>query len=325
MTINHEFIRKYTRRKRGHDYYSPCHYHVILRKAPHCLDFGSVKTNPAKAYGDEGFAFINYSKLGKIICGNIWDLPKEFKQLSMNQYCVMPDHVHIFLRVKERSDKHLGDFVSILKANIAKEFSHYSNKEILSSEIFEDNYTDKIVYLGRNFNVLRNYIRTNPDRLAVRKLFPKFFQRKEIFEIKGEKFESYGNHSLLEHPFIRALRIHRANSDELNFKIKESFLEHTAEGGVIISPFISKKEKYIRQLVERMGGKIIHIQKDPFREKFKPSEYYFNLCCSGRLLIIAPLKSYGEILTYNISSKMNDLAEFIANEGINFEPRSHTA
>ena len=310
--INSEFIHKYTRRKIGHDYYSPCHYHVILRKALACQDYGRVKINPGKSYGDKDFAYIEHIKLGKIICGNIWNLGKEFRQVSVNKYCVMPDHVHIFLWIKERSDRHLGDIIGKLKFNITQEYSRYCGKEISHHDIFEENYTDKIVYLGRNFDVIREYIRTNPDRLAIRLQKPEFFQRKVLLELAGERYEAYGNLSLLENPFKMAVRVHRRNTDALNEQLKERWLEHVVEGGVLVSPFYSKKEKNIREIAEMMGGRIIMLDYKAFPEKFKPSKHEFDLCTLGKMLLISPEKSFAKELTYPVATKLNDLAEQIA-------------
>lgn len=132
--------------------------------------------------------------------------------------------------------------------------------------------------------------------------------------INGEEYEAYGNHFLLQHPFKMAVRIHRNNTDEENERLKEKWLEHIAEGGVLVSPFISPKEKHIRKCANEMGGKIILIQNEPFPEKYKPALSDFNLCSQGKLLIIAPVKTMGSHLNYEICTKMNELAEKIADE-----------
>ncbi|MCH5234227.1 MAG: hypothetical protein J1E16_02965 [Muribaculaceae bacterium] len=311
MPVNKDFIIKYTRRKKDHDYYSACRYHIILRKAHSCPFFGSVKGNALILDKKMGGAYIDHTKLGKIISGNIFNLSKTFKNLFVKQYCVMPDHVHIFIHVTEASDKHLGKYIGILKSLISLEASNCFGREINAIDIFEPNFTDKIIFHGRNFDVISNYIQLNPHRLAMRFQFPKFFERRDIIEIDGEEFEAYGNHFLLDNPFKMVVRGHRRNTETENEKLIDECLEHVAEGGVLVSPFIHPVEKFIRERAEEMGGKLIRIEGMSFSEKFKPWDHEFNLCSEGRLLIIAPKLSIGKT-GREVFMKLNGIAEKIA-------------
>ena len=311
MSYNQVLIHKYTRRKKDHDYYSACRYHIILRKTQSCIRFGTVKGNPLILDKNNGGAYIDHNKLGKIISGNIYNFSKTFKILLVKQYCVMPDHVHIFLHVTEKSDKHLGKYIGILKSLIAKEASHCFGKEIAATDIFEENFTDRIIYYCRNFDVISNYIKLNPHRLAMRLRFPEYFERREIMEINGEQFEAYGSHSLLRNPFKLVVRAHTYSTPEENEKLINECLEHVAAGGVLVSPFIHPVEKFIRAGAEEMGGKIIRITGESFCEKFKPYEKEFNLCSEGRLLIIAPKKTIWKS-GRQVFKKLNGIAEKIA-------------
>ena len=301
-------LSKYTRRKANHDYYAPCHYHIILRKAANHPFFGSLIGDADIPTGQPGSPDIAYNKPGKIICGNIYILDKKFPALKVYQYKVMPDHVHIFLWVKEKTDKHLGNYIALLKGDIAKEFSRYYKREISGNEIFEENYTDKIIYLTRDFNVIYDYIRQNPYRLAVRFQKPEFFVRKEVFEFNGQRFEAYGNQFLMENPFKQAVIVHRRDSEREREENRERWLEHVAEGGVLVSPFIAPGEKQIRDLAMQMGGRIIAIFDKPFNERFKPARSFFEYCKQGKLLIIAPMESFGKVLTRQTSLLLNELA-----------------
>lgn len=306
-----DFIRKYTRRKKNHDYRSPCHYHIILRKALQCPDYGTVVGSPLIPYPQSGCADILHTKLGKIIGSHIFNLPHRFSNVGVYQYKVMPNHVHIFFRVKKRSDTHLGKYISILKSDIAEEFSQYCKVQIKHNQIFEENYTDKIVYLGRDFNVIINYIRENPHRLAMQLQFPEFFQRKDFIEYEGISYEGYGNHFLLKNPFKLMLRLHRNCTDMEFEEIKDKALEHLVEGGVLVSPFINPLEKKIRDLGQLMGGKIIKIQKDAFTDKYKPYKSNFNYSATGHQLIIAPKITLGDSMNREIALRLNRLAEKI--------------
>lgn len=61
-----------------------------------------------------------------------------------------------------------------------------------------------------------------------------------------------------------------------------------SNGGVLISPFIAKKEKEIREKAESKNAKIILVSNESFGERYKPAAHDFHQCESGSLLIIAP-------------------------------------
>ena len=226
----------------------------------------------------------------------------------------MPDHVHVFLQVKERMEKPLGYYIGGIKQNIAKEYSEKTNQRVLSKDIFEENFTDKIVYLKRDFNIIFQYIQQNPQRLAMVKINRDFYNRRPAFVLDGIEYEGYGNHYLMDNPFKKNVWVHGNASDKEKKDLMEECLYQSFGGGVLVSAFISKDEKNIRDEAEKIGGKIILVQKDPFPEKYKPADHNFRLCSQGKLLIIAPKVSFGKNLNREICRKMNLLAEKIATQ-----------
>lgn len=224
----------------------------------------------------------------------------------------MPDHVHWFLNVKERLPKHLGKYISLLKGGIAKNISSVFPGNLASEDIFLPNYTDKIIYPGRNFNVIFNYIRENPHRLAMRIQFPTFFQRVDEIKIGDKIYSAYGNQFLLTNPFKEAIIIHRRYSPQEIEELRKEWFRTAIGGGVLISPFISPSEKAIRDEAEKLGAKFILIEDQPFSEKFKPSKHNFDLCSQGKLLIIAPKEPMKKESFRGKCIEMNELASIIA-------------
>ena len=306
-----DFQHSYCRRKRGHDYYSPCRYHIILKKNPDFPKFGVIGGDANIPQGQEGAAKILWNKYGKAANNAIFNLTHIFPFLKVLQHCVMPDHVHIFLQVKERTQKHLGYYIGQLKAAIGKEITKKENKEILGEDIFQPNYSDKIIYWGRDFNNIYNYIRENPHRLAMRIQFPEFFQRVDEIKIGDKIYSAYGNQFLLTNPFKKAIIIHRRYTPQEIEELRHKWLRTAIGGGVLISPFISPVEKKIREKAEMLGAKFILIQDQPFSEKFKPSKHNFDLCSQGKLLIIAPKEPMIENSFRKKCLQMNKLAEEI--------------
>ncbi len=192
----------------------------------------------------------------------------------------MPDHVHVLLWVKSILPDHLGLFIA--------RFKNVINTASSTNHIFEDGFNDQIVTNKRDLNAIFNYIRSNPYRLAVRHACPDFFTRRNNMMIGGMLCQLYGNVHLLDNPFKEQVIVHRADNDEVYSANKDRWLYTAGNGGVLVSPFISKREKEIRKEAELLGGRFILITNRPFGEREKPSGKDFDLCAEGRMLIIAP-------------------------------------
>ena len=241
MPYKLNFKHSYTRRCRGHDYRAPFIYHIILSKTEGCQYFGSVRGDARIEPGKPGSAFIQLSPLGVIIETAIRNLPTEFKIISLYQYCIMPDHIHLLLRVKERSEMHLGFYVTKLKGNVRDLYSQLVGKDLKAEEIFKPNYCDKPLTRRRSLDSLFRYIRLNPHRLAMRLQYPLFFQRVRKLKIGEHEYEAYGNLFLFRNPDKAAVKISRSFTEDEKIKKKEHWLTEASRGTVLVSPFISKE------------------------------------------------------------------------------------
>ena len=303
-----DFAHSYTRRKRNHDYYAACNYHIILKKAAASEPFSQIIGDAKITPGLPGCADVKWSPLGRVIADTIHHFADDFPIIAMYAYCVMPDHVHISLRVKERSKYHLGYYISHLKGRIGKTYSQKIGREITSDDIFQPNYTDKPLYSNRSLDALRTYIRQNPHRLAMRLQYPEFFRRVRKLKIGDHEYEAYGNLFPFRNPDKSAVKISRRFTAEEKAMKKADWLKDAATGTVLVSPFIHKEEKAIRADAEKLGANIILITHEAFPERYKPSEHDFDLSCAGRLLIISlglPVKTP---LSRDICQQMNTLA-----------------
>ena len=296
----------YHRRAFSHDYYAPFIYHIILKKTLGCGPFGEIDGDARITPGKPGCARIKETDLGKIIAKTILHFPYEFSIIKILQFCVMPDHVHILLQVLYRSDKHLDFYIEALENLIANK----SRKSL--DDIFEKGYCDKPLYDNRSLDGLFRYIRENPHRLAMRRQYPQFFQRARNIQIGDKHYDAYGNLFLLRNPDKEAVKISRKDSPEAVVEKTARWLHEASRGTVLVSPFISPKEKEIRSQAEAQGASIILITHEALPERFKPSEHDFALCSAGRLLILSLGLPAKTPLTREICFAMNALAEEIA-------------
>lgn len=218
----------------------------------------------------------------------------------------MPDHVHLLLFVVSPIDLPVGSYIGKLKNSILQEYRLISESETL---IFENDFYDCILHRGRSLDTLYKYIRDNPRRLAVRRAHPEFFRRVNELKIGGQTYQAYGNFQLLDNPFKEQVIVHRADTPETRRHNRELWLYTAANGGVLVSPFISPYEKAIRAEAEEVGGCIILIINHSLDPRYKPIGHDFDLCKSGRLLIISA-NLEGD-LCRSACLTMNSLAEKI--------------
>lgn len=300
---------KNTRRKFGHDYRSPWKYHITITKAPSCEPFSSLEVKELTING----VSTKNTLLGQIIWRAIRDMQQS--SIKIYQYAIMPDHIHMLIHVTDRLMDHLGDYIARFKAGITSEWQRRKNNPKLA--IFCENYNDRIILPEHSLDEVYQYIRQNPYRLAVRKASPDFFRRQRYIFVNNREIQAYGNLFLLRNPFKISLVIHRADTEEIFNKKMEECLYYATNGGVVVSPFISPREKHIRKEIEAVGGRIILIHSRPFPDRHKPARHNFNQCSSGNLLLISPIDYLSLPVTdhpsYSQCHDMNDLAALIAN------------
>lgn len=296
-------MKKYYRAP-WHDYKSKCTYHITLMKNPEMPLFGNLAGDFRLPAGSPGSSYIKASPLGQAVKAALKEISSIHPALRVYQYALMPDHLHILLAVESELDEILGRKIAMFKVSV--------NKMVNCQEIFAPGFHDAILNPSRDFNTVIRYLRSNSYRLAVRRAFPDYFRRTERIEINGMYYQSYGNMQLLQNPFKDQVVVHRADSNASQARKKEQWLYTAANGGILVSPFISKAEKEVRAEAEGYGGKLIIITHEAFPERFKPSAHDFELCEQGRLLIISLGLTTGTELDRGICLRMNTLATKIA-------------
>ena len=298
----------YHRRAFNHDYYSPFIYHIILKKRKDCPKFGNVKGNAGIAPGLPGCAYIAESALGSTIAKTLLHLPYRFPILKLLHFKVMPDHLHFILQVLYRSSFHLDYYIYQLVEDIAKRYSKQQNQPVEAEDIFQPGYCDKPLYDDRSLDGWYVYLDENPHRLAMRIQYPEFFQRVRSLKIGNREYEAYGNLFLFRNPDKTAVKIGRSYSLEEKNNYIAGWLSEAAGSSVLVSPFISKEEKAVREEAEKLDGSIILITHEVLPEGFKPAKHDFDLCSRGKLMIISLGLPPKTPLSREICMRMNALA-----------------
>lgn len=262
-----------------HDYTQRCIYMITLNKNPLMENFGILQGDYRIQTGQKGAAFISSTALGKAIKNTLRRFNSTEPNVRVLQYALMPDHLHILLFVEYPTEDTLGKIIARFKIEV--------NKAAGTTGVFAKGFNDQILKSSRSLAVLYRYLRENARRLAVRRARPEFFRRVNALEIGVKTFQAYGNFQLLDCPFKEQVIVHRTDSSETRQKNREQWLYTAANGGVLVSPFISPAEKEIRKEAEESGGRFILIISEPMGERYKPAGRDFELCEAGRLLIVS--------------------------------------
>lgn len=300
-----ETIHNWNRRATWHNYYDRATYMVTISKAKGCPDFGTLR------YAPPADAWIDLSPIGDILNYQIEITPKFNPELVIADKVIMPDHAHILIQVTQPIEKHFGDIIQAIKS--ATTASVRRLQGITDQTIFNEGFNDRIVRDHHQLATLHNYIQDNPRRLAVRKANPDFFRKISKLKIGDGEYQAYGNMQLLDNPFKEQVVVHRADKPETRNHNRDLWLYTAANGGVLVSPFISPDEKAIRAEAEELEGRIILITNERFGERYKPAAHDFELCEQGRLLLIS-YPADGTALSRRDCIAMNAIAQKICSE-----------
>lgn len=274
-----ETIHSQKRRAPWQNYYGRGLYMITVNKQHSCSVFGSLEFRQPED------AKVTLSAIGEVIRHQIVVTPDYNPEIQILDYVVMPDHLHVLLRVDRPMKHHLGDVIQAIKSASTSRIRRITDNPLLI--VFEEGFHDRIIKSQEQFEIVRRYIKGNPSRLAVRKAHPEFFRRINNLVIGDAKCQVYGNLQLLDNPFKEQVVVHRSDTEEKRKHNRDFWLYTAANGGVLVSPFISPAEKGIREEAEDAGGRFILIINEPMGERYKPAGRDFELCEAGRLLIIS--------------------------------------
>lgn len=265
----------------GHDYYSRCIYHIVLNKADYIPRFSEI----TGTLTDRNWPpFAQLSPTGQHIADALSALKQAFPFTSILRRCIMPDHVHFVIFIKEDTTIHLSTIISHLKKDISARFC--LNLTEKDTHLFVPDYNDTILRFANQLDKMLSYVSDNPRRYLLKKLYPGNHRRFTI-EIDGCCYDAYGNWDLLEIPEIEAVKVSRRYTPQQLLSYKKSWVTNVYNGGLLVSPFIHPQEKKVRDWAEANCGNLAIITTEPFDDRYKPQGSLFELCAEGRGIVIS--------------------------------------
>ena len=299
---------------------------------------------------DPTMAKVYRTALGNALVNCLLGIPYYHPEVQVLHFCLMPDHLHAVLYVRQRMEKGIKTLVrgfwqgtkklgrahsaaasiapsvssssvapisSSVTPNIIREktqegrLQHETSQleqlsAVLCKEIgteayyrLEPVFTEMpfIRPMGRRSqlpNTIR-YIDMNPQRLATKRLKPGLFRVQKDIEIAGRRYDGVGNTTLLMAKHFQPVHVRHELLDEAargdnqplrNYK--NGCILAARQGTVMVSPFISPKEKEVQTVLLAEKHSFILLADNGFCEYYKPSDSLFDACASGRVLILSP-------------------------------------
>ena len=160
------------------------------------------------------------------------------------------------------------------------------------------------------------YVQMNPQRLATKHLMPGYFRVQKGIEIAGQTYAGVGNIALLQAAHYATVHVShilvneaaQGNSQPLRDYMNGCILA-ARQGTVMVSPFISPREKDIKAVLLAEGHPFIVLEDNGFRDFYKPSGDLFDAVAAGRVLILSPWE-------YDANKRHISRAECVALNGM---------
>ncbi len=160
------------------------------------------------------------------------------------------------------------------------------------------------------------YVQLNPQRLATKRLFPGFFRVQAGIEIAGRTYSGVGNVALLQAEHYATVHVRhelvdaaaQGNTQPLRNYMNGCVLA-ARRGTVMVSPFISPKEKQVQDVLLAEQHPFILLADNGFRDYYKPPGNIFDAVAAGWVLILSPWE-------YDASKRHISRADCVALNGM---------
>ncbi|MBQ6472578.1 MAG: hypothetical protein IJJ33_11380 [Victivallales bacterium] len=226
------------------------------------------------------------SRLGRCIQALWRQIPQCCPQVTPLYLQLMEEHLHGIIQAKEYLSKPIGHVIGSFKGDCTQAY----RKEfgISNVSLFSPGYQDTILFQDGQLDRMFNYVKDNPRRLAIKRLFPDLFRVMQRIPFGGGHLNGIGNLFLLQAPrFYQIQASRRISREDLEAK-KQELLQAISMRCVIVSPCLSAGEKKLARLAFEQQAPLIVLQNRAFSPYYKPPGRYFDACAAGRLLILAP-------------------------------------
>lgn len=167
------FKQRKPNRLKVYDYSSPGYYFVTI-----CTnDKGNV-------LGEIINAVMILNNLGIIVSENLKKISKFYKEIELDYFVVMPNHIHAILIINvvdakfaSTTNKHKDDRTKMLLSKVIQQFKRACSLDIKEiaphiNNLWQRSFYDRIIRNDKELFNIRKYIHENPLRWDIEKNIP---------------------------------------------------------------------------------------------------------------------------------------------------------
>lgn len=161
MSMNNKPKRKQIRIK-DYDYSTPGAYFItvcIADRKPILWNVGAATCRP------------NLSKIGSVVETAILQIQEHYPMISVDKYCIMPDHIHMLLSINNDEDGRQVSAPTV--STVVGHMKRWVSIQVGQS-IWQKSFIDRVIRSDKGYRAVLEYIENNPIKLDTADDMPNF-------------------------------------------------------------------------------------------------------------------------------------------------------
>ena len=158
---------------------------------PQKAAFGELKWQVVDGQIDG--AYVEWSPFGQSLWDCIQQIPVRHPQVRIVAARIMPDHLHMVLYITEQTDLSIREIIRGWVQGCRKAARACG----LQADVFSDRPFIRVMSCRGQLQTMAEYVKRNPERMAIRLAYPEYFYIQRDIEIEGQQYAAVGNLTLL--------------------------------------------------------------------------------------------------------------------------------
>jgi len=146
---NFNLPNRHSIRLKNYDYSSTGYYHVTICSYDRKNIFGDVKEHR-----------VELSVCGQLVKAEWLKLKLAYKNIALDEFIIMPNHIHGIIMLKYKSNPTLGDIICRYKSITTRKYNKMNHTN--GNVIWQLNYHDQIMRNEQHLYATQKYIMQNP-------------------------------------------------------------------------------------------------------------------------------------------------------------------
>ena len=136
-------------RLKNFDYSNNGYYYITI-----CIN------NRLNLLGSIENGIVKLSSFGEVVQQEWTSLKSRYKNINLDEFIVMPNHLHGIIIIKYKSNNSIGDMISLFKARTSRRYNKVNNTT--GNKLWQKNYHERIIRNEIDFMNKQHYIINNP-------------------------------------------------------------------------------------------------------------------------------------------------------------------